>query len=80
MIVPLALFPIFLSSVLAVAPSGDYAPSEVQCPANYSRFIREANSISPKEIEYLKYRKLVTNNAIIEYLERVGLEDVEYYK
>ncbi|EGW33526.1 phospholipase B [Spathaspora passalidarum NRRL Y-27907] len=55
------------------SPTGGYAPGQVQCPANSSSFIREANSISKQEQAWIKQRKTKTKAAMIKFLESANL-------
>lgn len=63
-----------LSLLLCVAAvAANYAPSQVNCPSNAS-FIREGNDISPKEKDWIRQRHKKTDQAILDYLTRVGVD------
>ncbi|MCP8716220.1 MAG: hypothetical protein M5E90_02250 [Asgard group archaeon] len=66
-----------ISLVLASSPTNGYAPGIVQCPSDDSNltFIREANSISDLEKEWISNRQLKTNEALIEFLSSANLSD-----
>lgn len=70
----LILISILLRVVAAESPTGTYAPGEVQCP-NFSSFIREGNALSKDEVSWINSRQQKTTDALIEYLEKVGLTD-----
>ena len=70
-----------VSLVLGSSPSGGYAPGIVQCPinsnssVNTSSFIREADSISDLEKQWIKQRQLKVNTALIEFLKSANLSN-----
>lgn len=65
---------LLISIVAANSPTSNFAPGAVTCP-NFRSFIREANSISQDEQRYIDGRREKATSALVEYLERVGLED-----
>lgn len=66
--IPLAL----LALVVRTLATG-YAPETVSCPSN-AQFIREADSISSQEKEWVSERHKVTDEAIQDYLSRTGVD------
>ncbi|KAK6454615.1 phospholipase B [Scheffersomyces xylosifermentans] len=61
-----------VSFALASSPSGGYAPGAVQCPSKES-FIREGNSISQEEADWIKERQEKSNQALISFLDSANL-------
>lgn len=61
---------------MASSPSKGYAPGKITCPGN-SSFIREANSISSDEADWVASRHKKTDLAVIDFLENAGLEDFD---
>ncbi|KAL6452482.1 PLB2 Lysophospholipase 2 [Candida maltosa Xu316] len=66
----------YITLVSASSPSGGYAPGVVQCPANLngSSLIREANSISSSEKEWIEKRQLKSNQALVNFLGSANLD------
>lgn len=57
------------------SPSGDYAPSVVDCPSGQDRpTIRGAEKLSPKETNWLELRRKATVDPMIKLVERNGIE------
>lgn len=59
----------------AWSPTNGYAPGEVVCPDNVSSFLRKADNLSPNETEWVKNRHVVTQEPLIEWLDRANLTD-----
>lgn len=57
---------------LLAGASATYAPTQVKCPAK-ANFIREGNSLSQNEIDWVDARHEKTGAAVREYLDRVGV-------
>lgn len=64
----------WVSYILASSPTDSYAPGNVTCPVGVSSFIREASSISDEEKSWINERQKKTTPALVDYLNRVGLE------
>lgn len=64
------------SAVNAYSSSG-YAPQVGDCPSSNSSLIREGDDISSEEKQWVELRQLKTDEALKEYLERVGMEDLD---
>lgn len=62
------------------APSGSYAPAQVQCPKDKPT-IRRANELSKSESDWLKQRRQNTVDPMIQFLKRANIEgfDAEAY-
>lgn len=67
---------VLVTLVAAFSPSGLYAPGKSTCPRN-SSLIRQGNSISGRELEWIKARHEKTDAAVLEYLQNAGLEDFD---
>lgn len=63
-----------VASSLAFSPSGLYAPGKAVCPGN-SSLIRQADSISESEAEWIQKRQEKTSLAVLEYLHNVGFDE-----
>lgn len=74
------LFFIWAAFVAAKSPTGGYAPGRVSCPANVKSFIREGNSISNDEEDWIKKRHKTTDAALSEFLKTVDLKDFDVDK
>ncbi|KAK6465143.1 phospholipase B [Scheffersomyces coipomensis] len=64
---------LFASLVSCSSPTGGYAPGIVQCPLVNSSFVREANSISQQEQDWLVGRQAKTKQALISFLDSANL-------
>ena len=84
----ISLLLLSISLVLGSSPSGGYAPGIVQCPINSNSnssssssrnttfsFIREADSISDLEKQWIKQRQLKVNKSLIEFLKSANLSN-----
>ncbi|ODV79635.1 uncharacterized protein CANTADRAFT_25559 [Suhomyces tanzawaensis NRRL Y-17324] len=67
---------LLVSVVLAKSPTGGYAPGVVKCPSSNTTLIREANSISKQEQDWLKERQKKSNAALIEFLKDSKLKGI----
>ncbi|ODV68728.1 phospholipase B [Hyphopichia burtonii NRRL Y-1933] len=63
----------------AWSPTGSYAPGKVQCPSNHD-LLREGDSISSEEKDWVKARHEKTDKALIEYLNSSNLTDFDAKK
>ncbi|KAK7687579.1 hypothetical protein QCA50_009467 [Cerrena zonata] len=63
----------------AWSPTGSYAPGKVQCPSNHD-LLREGDSISSEEKDWVKARHEKTDKALIEYLDSSNLTDFDAKK
>lgn len=62
--------------VLAKSPTGSYAPGFVNCPLNKT-LLREGDSISDNEKEWIKSRQIKTNEALVHFLKKTNLLDFD---
>lgn len=60
----------------AKSPTGGYAPGKVKCPDKKS-LIREGNSLSSDEKDWVKERQKKTNKALIHYLDQANMTDFD---
>lgn len=67
----------WLNLVMARSPTGGYAPGRVQCPSNTKSFMRQANSISQDEKDWVEERHAKTDLAIAEFLQNSNLTDFD---
>ncbi|ODQ67768.1 phospholipase B [Nadsonia fulvescens var. elongata DSM 6958] len=66
-----------LSAVVAISsPSGNYAPGNVSCPSN-KNLVRVANSLNANETEYVENRHNVSDQALVDFLKRANLTDID---
>lgn len=74
--VSLAELALVVERALPNSPSGGYAPKIVPCPAKRPT-IRDANSLSPEETEWLKLRRKETVDPMIAFLKRANIADFD---
>lgn len=67
---------VLASLAQAFSPSGLYAPGKSTCPKN-SSLIRQADSISELELDWIKQRHQKTKGAVLEYLQNANLKDFD---
>lgn len=75
MLVHFLSFHLLVALALATSPSGLYAPGSSTCPKN-SSLIREANSISDAEADWVQLRHEKTDLAVLEFVEN-ALDDFD---
>ena len=70
-------FFIWAAFVVARSPTGGYAPGTVACPKGVKSFIREGNTISNEEKDWIKERHKITDQALAEFLKSVNMTDFD---
>ncbi|CUM63410.1 uncharacterized protein PRCAT00000985001 [Priceomyces carsonii] len=70
-----------ISLALAKSPTGGYAPGNVTCPSSEVNFLREANSLSVDEKNWVKERHKKTQVELKTFLKKTNLKsfDVEQF-
>ncbi|KAG7662721.1 uncharacterized protein J8A68_003780 [[Candida] subhashii] len=70
-----------LSLVLAATERNGYAPYTAECPAlAKGTFLREGNSISDQEADWLKKRKVKTKQALSDFLKSANMTNLDVDK